>query len=1274
MKSLHASVTAEKNKVNPAPYLVIEVQYAVAIGTKYYSEKVLISPATETDLLVNAGSLVQQINEDKGGTQGITIEISDTTKAILGFLRAEEIYKKTVKVYQCFVGVLWADQTLIWQGTAKTATRKEQGESVTFNCEGCQANYDSKIGTNVTETTAKKQGEVLPIVYGHVKHSKCVQTIESKRTTLVVPLKIDGTSGVVSDGSEFVQNSYYDFWIGQELVRGKFEGCKITLSQRGKIIQTGKTTWNPPNGRTFRANLTPQGYSWVGYKAKFYLPPPTGVITVTISNFTSADIYGIKEYANIPKGTYYEIYTPASNHDTGEEVYEKLDEYKWVINDAVSTKVDFIEVKSSVSMEGENTSSKMKEIETWVRLDERYTTVTLNDAGKTTVTLPFDPRHLRNSPYKETDLYATLTGINFSNAVDIIVDIAKQFGLAYPGDFDLVSEASERTKVDWLKMGLVINERLVFEVIFDIAFQARLSLKFLNNKLAFKYLQNKSQTSVKTIADADREYDSLEITQDEVIANKIEVIYAEDYRVEKSNRFEISDATSITAYGEKLKTLQLWAIQDEVYARGVANFWLRRWAYPLEKAKLNTFLNSMELDLNDWVTLNSTGNYTAQPAEIIEVNQAPSGNEIDKISYELRLPRWASCASTCEQYEETGCASTCEQYCTSTAETACGYACETSDQTACALTCVTTCELECTTYCQMNGDQTGCGSGCQNACQTGCTSSGCQSNGCESDCTSGCQTNGCTTGVETGCETTCEIACEVACEVDVQTCIGTCETSCQMTCVTGCENACEATACQTACQTGCENSCESTGCQSTACQTGCTTGCQGACQTGCTTGCTVACTTGAEACNASCQACCEGTCQSTCENFWQSTCQNSCTSDLQLVSQTNCTAKCEANCQGACEGACQSCCQVDGTETGYKCLTGCQTGCINMCQTVRQTEAQNGGAGACATACQGYCMTSAAQAGCTLYCTVGCMCGCELTCEANCRSGCETLCQCQCQTNIEGNCETSAEDCYNFCASGIQTAPPSICSMDCQAYCQTADAQVGCALYCTVGCQCDCEGLCEVGCQTGCETKCECLCQTAAQTANTCAQIAQVGDTCFSSCRDYCQTAQQTSLCITSCQAFCMTGGCQVGCQMYCTVGCMCACTQFCQTGCRSGCETTCVCTCQTRAVIDYLGTSCAVDCRSAKMFLANPGVAYCLSTCTAICTTNCQDYCQTTQTTSMCLTSCTSFCMTGGCQVGCEMYCTIGCMCDCIATCQSFCRDGCEMTCQCLCQTAAQV
>jgi hypothetical protein len=115
MKTLHSSVSIEKEKTSTSPFLVVEIQYD--IGTKYYSEKTLSSPATEQDFIVNASQISQEINEDKGSCQGVNIEISDVSKIILAYLRQAEIYKKAIKVYQCFDDIDWANQTLIWTGT-----------------------------------------------------------------------------------------------------------------------------------------------------------------------------------------------------------------------------------------------------------------------------------------------------------------------------------------------------------------------------------------------------------------------------------------------------------------------------------------------------------------------------------------------------------------------------------------------------------------------------------------------------------------------------------------------------------------------------------------------------------------------------------------------------------------------------------------------------------------------------------------------------------------------------------------------------------------------------------------------------------------------------------------------------------------------------------------------------------------------------------------------------------------------------------------------------
>jgi hypothetical protein len=71
--------------------------------------------------------------------------------------------------------------------------------------------------------------------------------------------------------------------------------------------------------------------------------------------------------------------------------------------------------------------------------------------------------------------------------------------------------------------------------------------------------------------------------------------------------FEIQDATSISKHGIREKSLNFWCHQQRYTSEAVANFWLRRWANAYELCKFSGFLDNIEIQKNDWVTLNFTG-------------------------------------------------------------------------------------------------------------------------------------------------------------------------------------------------------------------------------------------------------------------------------------------------------------------------------------------------------------------------------------------------------------------------------------------------------------------------------------------------------------------------------------------------------------------------------------------------------------------------------------------------------------------------------------------
>ena len=548
-RTLTAAATTEKNKTNANPINIIKIEYGGAIGTKYYSDQPLTTPVTtETDYILNWGGVNFSIIENRGETQSTNINILDTSLTILGYTRSQELYKAQVSYYQWFGGTGAPDMILIWVGQIKDVFWKEDPPSVEFAVDNLQSKFEERLGTEALSNdfpgiNTQQDGAVIPLVVGKVYRSPAVQIKESKRTSLTVPLRNDGTEAAVLDSREFAQGlPLQNIFIGNELVVGSFDGNLLTIVHREKTTEATVTLAKAPNSRTFKANLTPNGPSHIGKNVKFFMA--SGILERQITNFTSPDIYGVDSstgFEPTPGGIHIEVYYPAQDHEAGTEVYESLDEYIWAVNDAVSQEIEKIEMRGSTILTGVQTSEKLRPIETWVGLDESYTTLNLNNSDYvaeighniTTISLPFDPKHLQNSPYVDTTIYVTLTGIDAANPVETIVDLGQLFGMTYPTDFDTTSETSVKAAVNWLTWGFTITDKPTWDLLFDLAFQARIALKFVNDKLTFTYLQNKTQAAVKTITNNNKELDTLEIFKQENIFNRIRITFTDNDGKEK---------------------------------------------------------------------------------------------------------------------------------------------------------------------------------------------------------------------------------------------------------------------------------------------------------------------------------------------------------------------------------------------------------------------------------------------------------------------------------------------------------------------------------------------------------------------------------------------------------------------------------------------------------------------------------------------------------------------------------------------------------------------
>ncbi len=226
--------------------------------------------------------------------------------------------------------------------------------------------------------------------------------------------------------------------------------------------------------------------------------------------------------------------------------------------------------------------------------------------------------------------------------------IFEHFLYTYAGleESNFSTDAAASFAADSYVFSVVINTRKkIREWCAYMALQCRCWFRFANSKAYLLYRPD-SLSSDKTIAkfaDNDDFTTTMKITRsplDEVI-NKIRIYYNRDWSMSAGAEAyqavtTASDATSITAYGEKEdpETFQFDFITVAAMATDLRDFYLARYKDRKKVITGEVFLDQFELEFADAVTLTEAG---AIVCEVRKVGMEPgSGNAIDKIILQAR--------------------------------------------------------------------------------------------------------------------------------------------------------------------------------------------------------------------------------------------------------------------------------------------------------------------------------------------------------------------------------------------------------------------------------------------------------------------------------------------------------------------------------------------------------------------------------------------------------------------------------------------------------------
>lgn len=233
------------------------------------------------------------------------------------------------------------------------------------------------------------------------------------------------------------------------------------------------------------------------------------------------------------------------------------------------------------------------------------------------------------------DIYVTLTSSVGPNICDIIEWIVENFTnytvdpvsflevwghqINYPANFALLSKKDALTLIQ------------------EIAWQSRCNVKVKGNKVYITYLCAEP-SSVATITEDDVEEKSLflSFTETEQIVTMLEASWRNNYASEKP--WTIRLRRNLNKYKLHTEQRDFYIYNIKSLVMKSATFWLLRYSNTYKKVTFKTFLNHLDLEVDDCITLDFNNNYFSDGAIKGLVEKAEYDSNTRSILMEVWLP------------------------------------------------------------------------------------------------------------------------------------------------------------------------------------------------------------------------------------------------------------------------------------------------------------------------------------------------------------------------------------------------------------------------------------------------------------------------------------------------------------------------------------------------------------------------------------------------------------------------------------------------------------
>lgn len=242
---------------------------------------------------------------------------------------------------------------------------------------------------------------------------------------------------------------------------------------------------------------------------------------------------------------------------------------------------------------------------------------------------------IEGQEWESDNIYVTFESSIGPNIVDILKYLIDTYSDLQT---DTTSFNAVKTKLTPFPANFALLERKnLVEVLQEIAFQARCSLKLSNGIFYLKYLAEEP-TTVDTITEKDIEHQSIEVslTPTEDLVTKYTVQWRLSYAQEDLNKIILRH--NVQKYGIQEEEYEYYIYNQPDTIHKVATFWLIRKSNSWKRIRFRTFLHKLNLETFDSVLLNFQQSYISSGSVKALIEQADFDSANQLIIMECWLP------------------------------------------------------------------------------------------------------------------------------------------------------------------------------------------------------------------------------------------------------------------------------------------------------------------------------------------------------------------------------------------------------------------------------------------------------------------------------------------------------------------------------------------------------------------------------------------------------------------------------------------------------------